>query len=65
MRSPEECVHKPGAWIVGGHYKLAHWSRAEGGYRWEVSHAGCVIARCEHYGEALAAVTALQADGVI
>ena len=65
MRSPEECVREPGAWVMRGLYKLALWSRAEGGHSWEVSYAGHVIARCEHYGEALIAVTAHQSNGVI
>ena len=63
MRSPEECVREPGAWIVRGLYKLAHWSRAEGGYRWEVSHIGRVIGRFEHYGEALVAIAAHKVSG--
>ena len=61
MRSPEVRGNEPGAWIVRGLYKLAHWPRAEGGYCWEVSHAGRAMARYEHYGEALAAVAAHRA----
>ena len=64
MRNPEECVREPGAWMVRGLYKLAHWSRAEGGYRWEVSRAGRVIGHFERYGEALAAIATHQANGV-
>ena len=64
MRSPEECAREPGAWIVRGLYKLAQWSRADRSYAWEVSHAGRVIARCEKYGEAVAALAAHEANGV-
>ena len=65
MRSPEECIREPGAWIVRGQYKLALWARTAGGYSWEVSYAGRVFASCERYGEALAAVTAHQTKNVI
>ena len=65
MRSPEECAREPGAWIVRGLYKLAQWSRADRSYSWELSHAGRVIARCEKYGEAVAALAAHQAKGVV
>ncbi len=61
MRSPEECAREPGAWVMRGAYKVALWSLADGGYRWEVSRANQVIERCEHYEDALAAVTAHQA----
>jgi len=65
MPSPEERVPKPGAWIMRGRYKLAHWPLAEGGHCWEVSYADRVIARCEKYSDALAAVAAHQANGVL
>jgi len=61
VRSPEECARAPGAWVIRGPYKVALWSLAEGGYRWEVSRASRVIERCERYDDALAAVDAHQA----
>jgi hypothetical protein len=65
VRGREESKREPDARLVHGRYTVAHWSQADGADVWEVSRCGCVIARCTHYGEALAAIAAHQVGGEI